>query len=130
MTKTAARRARIMPLRKRLLPVIACLAAIAPAAWAQSPPRTAGPSLYAVNGASISAAMTYCMTKYGPLTVGSAGDACLKRARNLLAGYGLRQQAERIDRVCNQPDKFNTCITPEIGRLVIALNTLFDERRI
>jgi hypothetical protein len=118
-----------MNLRKLLLPVIALLA-MATSAWSQSVPRAAGPALYAVNAAAISAAMSYCMTKYGPLTLGSAGDACLKRARNLLAGYGLKQEAERIDGVCREPGRFNTCITPEIGRLVISLNTLFKERRI
>lgn len=114
----------------KLLLVMTVLMAIAPLAFAQSSQRAPSPSLYAVNAASIASAMTYCTTKYGPLTVGSASEACLSRTRNVLAGYGLRQQAERIEQVCREPSKFNTCITPEIGKLVIALNTLFNEQRI
>lgn len=89
-----------------------------------------GPSLYAVNAASLSAAMTYCMTKYGPLRVGSRGESCFVRARQALAGYGLADHARKIDAACNDPARFNTCITPEIGKLVMALNALFDEQRL
>ena len=113
------------------LPLFLWLSIVSSASAQQSgQQRPAGPSLYAVNGASIATAMTYCMSKYGHLTVGSPGEVCLSKARNLLAGYGLRQQSEKIDQSCRDPGKFNTCITPEIGKLVIALNNLFDERGI
>lgn len=116
--------------------VLLLAAFIALPAAAQSARPTATPStgavsasLYAVNAASLATAMTYCMKMHGPLRVGSRGETCFREARNLLARYGLRTHAERIDRTCQDPAQFNTCITPEIGRLVMELNTHFDERR-
>ena len=105
------------------------LAASAFAPSSRSAAAAPGTSLYAVNAASLATAMTYCMKTHGPLRVGSRGETCFREARNLLARYGLRTHAERIDRTCHDPAQFNTCITPEIGRLVIELNTHFDERR-
>ncbi|TDK28636.1 hypothetical protein E2F46_01780 [Luteimonas aestuarii] len=96
--------------------------------FAQSAHPEPGPSLYAVNSAAISAAMTYCMAKYGPLTTGSRSAACFSRARNVLADFGLREKSVRIDQTCNNPSQFNTCITPEIGRFVIALNAEFGKQ--
>lgn len=105
---------------------------VAGTAQAAPPPQAAKPepgaSLYAVNAASIATAMTYCMSKHGPLRVGSRAETCFREARNLLAGYGLKAHAERIDQLCRDPAQFNTCITPEIGKLVIALNTQLQER--
>lgn len=116
--------------------VLLLAAVVALPAAAQSARPTATPStgavsasLYAVNAASLATAMTYCMKMHGPLRVGSRGETCFREARNLLARYGLRTHAERIDRTCQDPAQFNTCITPEIGRLVMELNTHFDERR-
>ena len=116
--------------------VLLLAVAIALPAGAQSARPTATPStgavsasLYAVNAASLATAMTYCMKTHGPLRVGSRGETCFREARNLLARYGLRTYAERIDQACRDPSQFNTCITPEIGRLVMELNTHFDERR-
>lgn len=88
----------------------------------------ASASLYAVNAAALATVMTYCMKTHGPLRVGSRGETCLREARNLLARYGLKAHAVRIDQACRDPGKFNTCITPEIGRLVMELNAHLDER--
>ncbi|WP_334179586.1 hypothetical protein [Pseudoxanthomonas sp.] len=101
-------------------------------AWAQNAADASsspGASLYAVNAAALATAMTYCMTVHGPLRVGSRGETCFREARNLLARYGLKERAARIDGSCTDHTQFNTCITPEIGRLVMELNTHFDERR-
>lgn len=101
-------------------------------AWAQhAAPVSSSPgaSLYAVNAAALATAMTYCMKVHGPLRVGSRGETCFREARNLLARYGLKERAARIDGSCTDRAQFNTCITPEIGRLVMELNTHFDERR-
>lgn len=118
-----------MALPKLLLSFAVSLT-LATTALAQTSPRGTSPSLYAVNAASLSAAMTYCMTKHGPLTVGSAGDTCLRRARNEIASYGLNQHAEQVNRICSDPATYNTCVTPEIGRLIIALNELFATKRL
>lgn len=116
--------------------VLLLAAVIALPAAAQSARPTATPStgavsasLYAVNAASLATAMTYCMKMHGPLRVGSRGETCFREARNLLARYGLKAHADRIDRACRDPSQFNTCITPEIGRLVMELNAHLDERR-
>ena len=101
-------------------------------AWAQNTADAAsspGASLYAVNAAALATAMTYCMRVHGPLRVGSRGETCFREARNLLARYGLKERAARIDGSCTDRTQFNTCITPEIGRLVMELNAHFDERR-
>ncbi|MCH6483915.1 hypothetical protein MMG85_10095 [Pseudoxanthomonas sp. LH2527] len=114
-----------------LLAVAIALPAAAQSARPAATPSTGAvsASLYAVNAASLATAMTYCMKTHGPLRVGSRGETCFREARNLLARYGLRTHAERIDQACHDPAQFNTCITPEIGRLVMELNTHFDERR-
>lgn len=91
--------------------------------------NTASAALYAVNAASLATAMTYCMKVHGPLRVGSRGEACFREARNLLASYGLKTHAARIEQACHEPAQFNTCITPQIGRLVMELNAHLDERR-
>jgi len=106
---------------------------LAPALWlglaaAAQTPAPASRSLYAVNAAAIATAMTYCIARHGPLRVGSPGAACFGQARNMLAGYGLRQVAEKIDALCRDPASFNTCLTPEIGRLVNDLNAELQKR--
>ncbi|MEL1263512.1 hypothetical protein [Pseudoxanthomonas putridarboris] len=98
---------------------------IAGPAFAAGP---ANPSLYAVNSAAIASAMTYCSTRHGNLLAGSPGAACFTRARNILAGYGLKRVSQDIDARCNDPQTFNTCLTPEIGRLVHALNAEFQKQ--
>lgn len=122
---------------RSLITVVSMLAVMlaAPASAQVSRPaaptitNTASSSLYAVNAASLATAMTYCMTTHGPLRVGSRGEACFRDARNLLAEYGLKGHAERIDRACPDAAQFNTCITPQIGRLVMELNTRLAERK-
>ena len=87
--------------------------------------EVAQPSLYAVSAAGLASAMTYCSTKYGNLTKGSLGEACFSKARGLLAGQELKKRAQEIDQRCTDKARFNTCLTPEIGRLVYALNAEF-----
>lgn len=90
----------------------------------------AKPSIYAVNSASLAAAMTYCIAKYGGMTQGSAGAACYTRARGLLVDMKLREWADGIDRKCAEPNTYSRCMTPEIGRLVYALNDTFARNRL
>ncbi|KAF1712290.1 hypothetical protein CSC70_01845 [Pseudoxanthomonas kalamensis DSM 18571] len=106
------------------------LLALAASASAQQPAKTPSRSLYAVNSAAIASAMTYCMTKHGPLRTGSPGADCFARARNVLAEYGLHKVADGIDGSCRDPATFNTCLTPQIGRLVYALNAEFAKREL
>lgn len=91
-------------------------------------PAKASPSLYAVNSAALASAMTYCSTKYGNLLTGSPGQACFVKARQALVDHGLKKVSSDVDARCNNPTTFNTCLTPEIGRLVYALNAEFVKR--
>ena len=95
------------------------------AAQVATAPAKPNPSLYAVNSAALASAMTYCSTKYGNLQTGSPGQACFIKARQLLANYGLKKVSADVDGRCNDPATFNTCLTPEVGKLVYALNAEF-----
>ncbi len=106
------------------------LAATLAFASAGATAATPGPALYSVNSAAIASAMTYCSTKYGNLQQGSPGQACFVRARGILAAYGLREVASGIESRCQDPNTFNTCLTPEIGRLVYALNAEFVKQKL
>lgn len=88
----------------------------------------APPSLYAVSAAGLASAMTYCTTRHGGLTKGSPGEACYAKARGVLASQGLKQRAQDIDRRCTDKATFNTCLTPEIGKLVFTLNAEFTKQ--
>lgn len=115
----------------RLLAIALLLAcATASAQVAQAPAKVGGshqasPSLYAVNAAALASAMTYCSTRHGNLQAGSAGQACFVKARQILAGWGLKKTSADVDARCSDPATFNTCLTPEVGRLVYALNAEF-----
>lgn len=98
---------------------------LASAAHAQT--QAARPSLYAVNSAGLAAAMTYCSTRHEGIRQGSPGEACYRKARELLGTMELRTWADEIDRKCADPATYNRCMTPEIGRLVYALNDAFVE---
>jgi hypothetical protein len=47
------------------------------------------------------------------------------KARQILADYGLKKVSADVDGRCNNPATFNTCLTPEVGKLVYALNAEF-----
>ena len=111
-----------------ILAILLVSAANAPA-LAQTPRRHAAPqSIYAMSAAGLGSAMTYCMTKYGPLREGSTAARCYARARALLAAADARRHAELADARCADPQTFNACITPEIGRFVFALNAEFAKQ--
>ena len=40
----------------------------------------------------------------------------------------MKKVSADVDARCNNPATFNTCLTPEIGRLVYALNAEFVKR--
>ena len=109
---------------------LALLLCVSATAGAQTPPQAAkpSPSLYAINSAGLASAMTYCSTKHGNLLTGSPGHACFSKARQVLAEYGLKKVSADVDARCNNPATFNTCLTPEVGRLVYALNAEFVKR--
>lgn len=114
---------------KRLSLLAALIGLLAPfTAAAQQPPTVspiANPSVYAVNAAALSAAMTYCGTKYKGIDQGTPGAACFEKARNLLGEMKLSGWSGGIDAKCTDRANYNRCITPEIGRLVYALNDTF-----
>ncbi len=101
------------------------LAAIGSAQAQVAAPAKPSPSLYAINSAALASAMTYCSTKYGNLQNGSPGQACFVKARQVLANHGLKKVSADVDGRCNNPATFNTCLTPEVGKLVYALNAEF-----
>ena len=68
--------------------------------------------------AALASAMTYCSTKHGDLLAGSPGQACFKKAWQILANHGLKKVSANVDDRCNNPATFNTCLTPEVGKLV------------
>lgn len=112
----------------RPLLTIALLLGLHGAALAQAPapaPAKPSPSLYAVNAAALASAMTYCSTRHGNLLTGSPGQACFVKARQVLAQWGLKKVSSDVDAACRDPATFNTCLTPEIGKLVYALNAEF-----
>lgn len=87
-------------------------------------------SVYAVNAAALASAMTYCSTRHGDLLNGSPGQTCFVKARQILAGWGLKKIAADVDATCGDPATFNTCLTPQIGKLVYALNAEFVKQRL
>ncbi len=102
-----------------------------PALLSLAPARAstiAQPSLYAVNAAALASAMTFCSTKYNGMMQGSPGATCFAKARLVLANFELKRRSEEIDAACSDPAKFNTCLTPQIGRLVYALNAEFAKQ--
>ncbi|HEX7803970.1 MAG TPA: hypothetical protein VF471_14565 [Pseudoxanthomonas sp.] len=109
--------------------LIATLLAVSAAASAQTASVPASPkvspSLYAINSAALASAMTYCSTKHDNLLTGSPGQACFMKARQILASYGLKKVSADVDARCSDPATFNTCLTPEVGKLVYALNAEF-----
>jgi len=113
----------------RILPALA-LVLIAATAGAQvaAPRSRASHSLYAVNSAALASAMTYCSTRHGSLAAASAGQACFAKARQVLAGWGLKKTAADVETACNDPATYNTCLTPQVGKLVYALNAEFAKQ--
>lgn len=112
------------PLLVPALLLLACATATAQTATRPPPPRLSQ-SLYAVNSAALASAMTYCSTRHGNLLNGSPGQACFVKARQILANWGLKKLSAEVDARCNDPATFNTCLTPEVGKLVYALNAEF-----
>lgn len=113
-------------LKRSLIAILLTVSAAASAQTASTPasPKVS-PSLYAINSAALASAMTYCSTKHGDLLAGSPGQACFLKARQILANYGLKKVSADVDGRCNNPATFNTCLTPEVGKLVYALNAEF-----
>lgn len=107
---------------------ICCGSAVAQVA--PRPAASTSQSVYAVNAAALASAMTYCSTRHGDLLNGSPGQACFVKARQILAGWGLKKLAAEVDASCNNAATFNTCLTPQIGKLVYALNAEFVKQRL
>jgi hypothetical protein len=103
-------------------------ASVTAGAQTAAPPAKPSPSLYAINSAALASAMTYCSTRHGNLLTGSPGQACFTKARQVLVEHGLKKVSAEVDARCNDPATFNTCLTPEVGRLVYALNAEFVKR--
>lgn len=85
-------------------------------------------ALYAVNAAALATAMTHCDVRHGGLQRGSKGAECFAEARGTLSSFGLDRWAGEIGGRCGDPATFNTCLTPEIARLVHALNAEFKRK--
>lgn len=112
-------------LKRSLIATLLAVSAAASAQTVPAPASKASPSLYAINSAALASAMTYCSTKHGNLLTGSPGQACFMKARQVLASYGLKRVSADVDGRCSDPATFNTCLTPEVGKLVYALNAEF-----
>lgn len=106
-----------------------CGTAVAQVA-SRPPAANISQSVYAVNAAALASAMTYCSTRHGNLLNGSPGQACFVKARQILAGWGLKKIASEVDAACSNPATFNTCLTPQVGKLVYALNAEFVKQRL
>ncbi len=112
----------------RIFILLAILLMAAPStAWAQAASPTADPALYAVNSAALASAISLCTAKHGELRQGSPGQQCFNQARNVLANFELRRRSQEIASRCDDTATFNTCLTPEIARLVFALSTEFGK---
>ncbi|MEP6906956.1 MAG: hypothetical protein ABI858_03095 [Pseudoxanthomonas sp.] len=112
-------------LKPALFAALLGLAATSANAQSVLPAVKTNPSLYAVNSAALASAMTYCSTRHGNLLTGSPGQACFVKARQILANWGLKRLSADVDIRCNDRATFNTCLTPEVGKLVYALNAEF-----
>lgn len=108
-------------------PLIALMCCFAGAATAQPSTQlsTSHASTYATNAAALASAMTYCEARHGVITTGSASARCFSAARGLLPAFNLNKRSQDIARQCNDLAVFNTCVTPEIAKLVRALNAEF-----
>lgn len=115
----------VLKVMMKSLLAILCIWAFSSCARATDTRQSA---LYAVNAAALASAMTYCETRHGGLQQGSAGAQCFSKARSVLAGFELRQKSEEVGKRCGDPATFNTCLTPEIARLVVALNAEFRSK--
>lgn len=114
--------------RQHLVAALAMWMGASAAAASGSDTRQA--ALYAANAAALSAAMTWCEARHGELRRGSAGEECFQKARGVLGGFGLDKWAGEIAARCSDMATFNTCLTPEIARLVRALNEEFRRRQL
>lgn len=120
-----------MPYDNRELHLLAGLAAWMAASMAfAAEPDTRQASLYATNAAALSAAMTWCEARHGGLRRGSAGEECFQKARGALGEFGLANWSGEIAARCSDAATLNTCLTPEIARLVRALNEEFRRRQL
>lgn len=113
-------------MRTYILLAALCMAPFASRAQTTSP--TAEPALYATNSAALASAISHCTAKHGELRQGSPGQQCFNEARNVLANFELRRRSQDIASRCNDPAAFNTCLTPEIAKLVFALNAEFRKQ--
>lgn len=117
-------------MKKMVLAAMVAGLAAQPALAQQGGSPVARPSVYAVNAAALSAAMTYCTTKYGSIGNGTPGAGCFARARTMLADMQLSSWSRDIDQRCTEPANYNRCMTPWIGRLVQALNDAFKAAKL
>ena len=113
-------------MKATLLLTAVCCAVAAPSLRAQQ----SSSATYAVHAAALSATMTYCRTKHGPLRPNSAGQECFHRAKEALNEVDLKAASSRIDRQCSDPATFNTCLTPEIGKVVYRILEVFESKRL
>ncbi|NDK38883.1 hypothetical protein DT603_08530 [Pseudoxanthomonas gei] len=56
------------------------------------------------------------------------GQACFVKARQVLAGWGLKKAAADVEAACSDPATYNTCLTPQVGKLFYALNAEFAKQ--
>ena len=104
------------------------LATVTATAQVAAPGTRSSHSLYAINSAALASAMTYCSARHGSLVAGSAGQACFVKARQVLARWGLKKTAADVEAACSEPATYNTCLTPQVGKLVYALNAEFAKQ--
>jgi hypothetical protein len=90
--------------------------------------QTRGPVDYAVSAAALSATISYCQTKYGPMSSKTPAGACFLRVKNWIDKKDMESTISQIKSRCPDSSKLDTCITPELGdfvrRLVFRFQTM------
>ena len=85
---------------------------------------------YAVHSAALSATITYCRIKYRTIRPKSAGEQCFNRARDALQEVDLKAATIRIEHQCPDSATIGTCMTPELGDVVLRILDVFESKNL
>ena len=85
---------------------------------------------YTVHSAALASLISYCHAKHGVVSEMSAGGACFKRGKQSLNKIDLKAASREVAEHCKDPSELQTCITPEIGRVVMSILRIFDADQI
>lgn len=82
---------------------------------------------YAMSAAALSAAVSYCHAKHGPVYGQSRGGVCFEQAKQVVGTFDLARSRDEAKQMCAGSKALQTCITPQLGNMVTALMVLFDQ---